>query len=104
MYCDPETKKLRSGYIVDVLALSDKKVVIQALVLKAIKHFMEQNVDIVTCMMLKDNPFYKVFRYNGFIPVKSNVLIARVNSSERSETTFKYQTKGYVTLGDSDHI
>ena len=97
-------KKLRVGYIVDVFASSDKKVIIHALVLKAIKHFKEQNVDIIICMMLKNNPFYKILRYNDFIPVKSNVFIARVNSSERSETSFKDQTKWYITMGDSDQI
>jgi GNAT superfamily N-acetyltransferase len=97
-------KKLRLGYIVDLFASSDKKVIIQALVLKAIKHFREQNVDIIICMMLKNSPFYRILRYNGFISVRSNKFIARVNSSERSETSFKDQTKWYITMGDSDHI
>jgi len=97
-------EKLKSGYIVDVLASSDKKVIIQALVLKAIKHFREQNVDKVVCMMLTNSPFYRILRCNGFIPVKSDSFIARVNSSERSETFFKDQTKWYITMGDSDHV
>ena len=101
-------KNLRLGYVVDVLALSDKKVVVQSLVLKAIEHFRKQNVDAIFCWVLNNNwsahMYYKVLKYNGFIALTSFPLIARVNSPRFSKESFEDSTKWYITIGDSDQI
>jgi len=101
-------KNLRLGYIVDILALPDKKAVVQSLIAKAVDHFIAENVDSIYCWMLDNNStthtYYKILRYNGFIPVSSNILIARVNTSQISKESVEDFTKWYIALGDSDHI
>jgi GNAT superfamily N-acetyltransferase len=101
-------ENLRLGYIVDILASLDEKVVIQSLILKSIEHFRKENVDSIFCSMLNNNlaagTYYNILRYNGFIPVSSNPLIARVNSPELSKKSVGDSTKWYITIGDSDDI
>jgi len=101
-------KNLKLGYIVDVLASSNNEYVIQCLILKAIEHFREENVDSIICWMLKSNLsaclYYKILKHNGFIQLSSIPLIARVNSSRFSKKSVGDFTKWYITIGDSDHI
>ena len=101
-------KNLRLGSIVDILASPDNNI-IQSLILKAINHFKEENVDIIICWMLKNmsaHPYYRVLRYNGFIHLfgRSKPLIARVNSSQVCKAFLCDPSKWYITMGDSDNI
>jgi GNAT superfamily N-acetyltransferase len=102
-------KNLRLGYIVDILALLDKKNIIQSLISRAIGHFKEEGVDLIVCWMLKKKSahvYYRVLRYNGFMHLfgRSRPLIARVNSSQSSKTFLCDSSKWYITMGDSDSI
>jgi GNAT superfamily N-acetyltransferase len=96
--------KLNLGYIVDVLASPDSRLVIQALILRAVEHFKKEGVDAIACWMLKNNEFYKVLRYNRFVPFSSYPFIARLNSTGLSKEFVRNQKNWYVTIGDSDHI
>ena len=101
-------ENLKLGYIVDILASLDGKVIIQSLILRSIERFRKENVDSIFCWMLNNNlsasTYYKVLRCNGFLLTSSNPLIARVNSQELSKKFVGDSTKWYITIGDSDHV
>jgi GNAT superfamily N-acetyltransferase len=100
----------KMGYIVDILAYSYRKRVIQSLILKAIEYFRKENVGLVACWMLKSNPsanvYYRILIAQGFVrlPGRSNPLIARVNTQNAPEEAIRNPRNWYVTIGDSDYI
>ena len=95
-------KNLKLGYIVDVLASSAD--VAQLLFSKAIEHFKKENVDAMICFMLKNNVYYKILRFNNFVPIESTWFVAMVDSSWLSEKFVRDYTSWYVTMGDTDYI
>lgn len=94
--------KSESGYIVDILALSEN--VAASLVGNAIEYFEKEKVDTVECWMMESNSYYAVLRSYNFNPVGLTWFMARVNTSRFAETYVRNHTSWYVTIGDSDYV
>jgi GNAT superfamily N-acetyltransferase len=100
----------RLGYVVDLLAYTDRKSAIQSLILKAVEYFKKENVNLVICWMPNSNSntkvFYRILNAQGFVRLfgRSTPLIARVNVSNLPEEYLRNPKNWYVTIGDSDYI
>jgi len=96
----------KEGFIVDVFAKSNKA--INCLLQSALNHFAKENVDLVTCWMMKNQlPYYYLIK-SGFIvdSLSSPILVCRINSSspEFRELYHRVEREWFFTIGDSDMV
>lgn len=94
-------RKWKQGAIADVLAVKNRRDVLETLVSKALGYFSENTVDEVTTFVLGNDDFVKVLRENGFELVSHVPLIARINSDGIEKTLVKNPSDWYVTYGDA---
>jgi len=74
------------------------------LISKAIDGLKKEKVSLIVCSMMKNNPYYKVFRENGFIRHLGSYILALADSSKVSVMFVKEPNNWYLTLGDTDGI
>jgi len=70
-YCvlaEQQHHSIKLGLIVDILGSQGPKNVIHHLIRKAVKHFEERDVDIITCQLSGKHPYQGAFVRAGFIP------------------------------------
>ena len=91
----------RSGYIVDVAALSDEA--LSVLTAYAIKYFRRLNKDSVVFICLENNMFLKVFKSFGLVAreEKSHFYIYVDEALEQKEF-FRDSRNWFITIGDCD--
>lgn len=98
--------KLRKGYIVDVLAKSGGAM--RYLFRSALDYFEEKKVDLVTCWMMRKNPYHNFLSEHGFAEDDSKLerLICRINTNDDAFKVryHKAEKSWFFTMGDSDII
>lgn len=94
------------GFIVDLLVYPHRLNVAQKLVSTAVRHFQEEKVHRIICLMLKNNPYYRMLRTNGFIriPSKFGFGVSIYSPSKIPAEFLKNPDNWYLTLGDTDGI
>jgi len=96
----------KTGYIVDIFAKSEKA--IHWLLHYALEYFVKENVDSVTCWMMKNQSPYDCLLQNGFIDdyLGSQKLICRFNAdnNEYKKLYYRVEKEWFFTIGDSDII
>ena len=101
-------KKYHVGYVVDLLTLPDRLDVAEALVADAIRHFDEQNVNIVNCLVVENHPHEKILKRYGFINSRFKVQIFMRPSSEMVNILRRlegsHSEKIYFSYGDIDSL
>lgn len=106
--CTRNEKNIKYGCVIDILASLKQKSVIQLLLLKAVEELERENVNFITCWMLNNSQsgrvYYKILKANGFVRVRSNPFIARVNSLGISAGFICTPADWYVTIADSDQM
>jgi len=100
------SSKDEKGFIVDLLVYPHRLDVIQSLVLMAVEQLRKEKVHRTICRMLKNNPYYKVLRANGFIPLSPKYPFGvTIYSPSNAPTEFvKNPNNWYLTFGDIDGI
>lgn len=96
----------KKGYIVDIFARSEAN--INLLIQLACDYFVEANVDVAICWMMKKQLHYGCLVEHGFVKdtFGSQKLICRINTRD---SAFKRLYRGaerewFFTMGDSDSI
>lgn len=107
-----DEKAMRVGYIVDIVCSTGRMSAAKLMILKALEHFTEENVDLVRTWMMDTSPIARkysaILRANGFISpsrlINRPQLIARTNSPRFSKAVIGDPENWFVTLGDSDCV
>jgi hypothetical protein len=99
-----ETLDERRGYIIDIVAQPERPEIIQSLVSEAIDRLKKEEVDVILCWMMANNPYYEVIKKNGFIRRMGNSLLAVADTSKVAGTFARDSNNWYITFGDSDGI
>ncbi len=79
-----------------------------ALLNKAVNNFKEEGVDLCITACLKNNLYYKAFKYCGFIPIVNRfnprklVLVGRANEDIAEKYLFFDKKNWFITFGDWD--
>jgi hypothetical protein len=96
----------KRGFIVDLLVYPHRLDVIQNLVSMAVKQLRKEKVNMIICLMLENNPYHKILRANGFIPISSRFVlgISIYFPSRVPSELVKNPNNWYLTLGDTDGI
>lgn len=101
-------KEYHVGYVVDLLTIPDRLDVAEALVADAIRHFDEQNVNIVNCLVVENHPHEKILKRYGFINSRFKVQIFMRPSSEMVNILRRlegsHSEKIYFSYGDIDSL
>jgi hypothetical protein len=93
------------GIIVDLLVIPGEESVSCSLVGEAIKYFEEERVTFIKCLMLRNAPYFKIFKKMGFMAVKSTIhLLVRINNQSVSKEQISNPNNWYYTYGDGDTI
>lgn len=94
-------KGLKEGIIVDLLALPDQERAVEALIAKAMEHFEDENVTIVSTFVQYKH-YYDIFRKNGFIPLPFATiqLYVQIYSNDVSENELSDRDCWFITTGD----
>ena len=100
------TSRVNTGFIVDLLVYPHRLDIIQSLVSMATEQLQEEKVHRMICRMLKNNPYYKILRGNGFIPYspKHSFGVTIHSPSNAPEESVKNPNNWYLTLGDTNGI
>jgi GNAT superfamily N-acetyltransferase len=102
------TKNIKCGYVVDILAFLERKSTIQLLISKVVEELRRENVDLIFCWMLNSSRsgrvYYRILKANGFVSRPGNPLIARANSPDLQSEFVSNPADWYVTMGDSDNV
>ena len=93
---------LISGYIYDIIAPTSNEDIIQYLIAKAVKYFVDAKVDVIISKMVANEVYRKSFLRNGFIPhFRSKARFIVYNTStELSEAFLKSRKNWFIQLGD----
>lgn len=98
-----KTLDSKRGCITDIVTHPDHPEIIQFLISEAIHRLRKEKVGLTVCWMMKNNPYYKVLRENGFIRYfRRGGIVARADPSKISEMIIKDPNNWYLTLGDSE--
>jgi GNAT superfamily N-acetyltransferase len=93
------------GYIIDLLASSDRFDVVDNLLNTAIQYFDEKEVNIVQAFSIKNHPFETMFRKHDLIDSKVRIGVFYTYSDERQEPVdLSSPARIHVQYGDSDWI
>jgi len=101
---------LKVGFIVDLLTIPDEPVIASGLISVAVKHFREERLDMVGCLMLEHTPYAESLRKNGFVIVPQKLfpqelyLGVRRHTDEYSEQFITNPENWFITWGDHDAI
>ncbi len=79
-YCvlsEEQHGNLRYGFIVDVLGFQNHYSAIDCLIQRALEHFKERDVDIVSCIMSEKHPYKAIFKRSGFVTSRAHALIPK---------------------------
>jgi len=103
------SSKDESGFIVDLLVFPHRLDVIQNLVVMAVEQLRKERVYRIICWMVKNNPYYRILRANGFIHLPSRYalypLTVEIYSPSNVPTEFaKNPNNWYLTLGDTEGV
>lgn len=90
------------GYIYDMIALTGREDIIQCLIAKAVKFFNSKGVDAISCKMIADEVYRKIFLRNGFIPYFGfkGRFITYNASTKLSDEYLKNPDNWFIQLGD----
>jgi hypothetical protein len=101
---------LRVGYVVDMLTIPAEPNVAHGLLSQAVEYFREQQLDIVSCLMLEHTLYAKVLKKNGFVTLPQRLfpqglyLGVRRHTDEYSEQFISDSENWFVTWGDHDSL
>ncbi len=98
-------EEVTRGRILDIMAESGERELMELLLTRAINYFVDQEVDVITCWMLERWPAFHALKEKGFVPRQTpHDLIVRSYCPDK--ITNEYLADGsrwYVTMGDSDY-
>jgi hypothetical protein len=93
------------GFIIDVLALPNRLDVVDALAADAIKYFDSSDINIISCLILKNNPYRLIFNQYGFLDSRINVHLFYTNYGSNDELKKpRASSKMHFTYGDIDSL
>jgi hypothetical protein len=79
--------------------------IIHLLLAKAINYFVEANVDVITCWMLEQWPFFEALQKKGFVQRDTNHdLMVRTYVTDLEREYLNARSRWYMTMGDSDYF
>jgi hypothetical protein len=101
---------LRSGALVELIALPGKEYVLPWLISNIADYFKSQKVDLVACAIQKNTKAYNALRQCGFTncpkrfkPRETNFIVYQL-SQERDREMIANPDNWYITLGDTDVV
>lgn len=100
------TSRDETGFIVDLLVYPQRLDVIQSLVSIVVEQLREEKIHWIICRMLKNNPYYRILRGNGFITYSPKYLfgVTIYSPSNCPEEFLKNPNNWHLTLGDTDGV
>jgi hypothetical protein len=106
-YCvlaERQHQSLKLGLIVDIIGSQGRRNVVHRLIQKAVKHFEERDVDVVTCHLSEKHPYQGAFVSAGFIPHprRKRALYCAVNL--RGSTVDEKQAYSQALLLSQNHL
>jgi len=96
---------LRRGRIVDFLIRDNRPAVMDTLFSTAIKHLIDEDVDVITCWLIGSEEIHAALKKKRFIKRKTNHdLMIRTYSDKFSNEFLADESRWYMTMGDSDYF
>jgi GNAT superfamily N-acetyltransferase len=77
---------IRVGYVVDLLALPEDEKIVYALMEDALGYFVENDMDIAGCLMMRNLPYEKQLRKLGFLRVPTRLFPQEIYLGVRNNT------------------
>jgi hypothetical protein len=98
-------EKYLKGYIIDLLAISDRFAIVDHLLGDAIQYFDEKEVNIIQAFMLKNHPFENIFKKHGFIDSRVRIGVFYTYSEEsNSSADLSSPARINIQFRDTDWI
>ena len=98
-----QTGPMIRGLIIDILTLPGENAVAERLITRATEYLRGEGVAMISCMMLRDTPYYATLRKLGFMRRSSGVLFgACLIGQDLPKEILADPGNWYYTWGDSD--
>ena len=96
---------IRVGYIYDLFCDPNDNIIIECLISKSIKYFIEKKMDLVQICVLKNHSYYRICKKYGFLKRSEKPFLLHINSPEYDKTIkdFKNHKKWFLSFGDLYH-
>ncbi|MFZ2397689.1 MAG: GNAT family N-acetyltransferase [Smithella sp.] len=98
---------LKTGYIMDFI-VCPKNDYINELLSAIVMGFQKEKVDLISALLMKNNPYYKIFRKYGFLLVPRRFhpqeihFSARINVENRHVIEIRDSRNWFISWGDTD--
>jgi len=93
---------IRVGYIYDLFCDPNDDTLVECLISKSIKYFIEKRMDLAQICVLKNHSYHRICRKYGFLNRSKKPFLLHINSQEYNKTAedFKDYKKWFVSFGD----
>lgn len=99
-----EDNGLSRGYIIDLLTLPREDAVAEALIARAVGYFKEAEAVTISCLMMRDTPYYRILKKMGFLHRHSGLFIGvRMIDESLSVEFLTNPDNWYFGWGDTDN-
>ena len=106
-YCVTRINRFREdypiGYVVDLMTLKDRAEVADILVLEALSHFDENNVNLVLAACIRKHRYQRLFRRHGFVNPGINFKLYHLSALKEVSIENDYD-KVHFMFGDIDSL
>jgi len=94
------------GFIMDLISLPDRRDVVHALVMKALKEFDKQGVNLVNCLVAKKHPYEEIFSSSGLLDsrVKFELFYYILETTKKNVLEDATVGKVHFSWGDHDTL
>jgi len=96
-----------TGHIVDIQALPYRTNVLEALIQKSLKFFLDAEINQVNCWLIEDHPYVKSFKKYGFLDIRQQIYFDFIpyNIDDTNlQNIIGSNREIYISMGDSDII
>ncbi len=98
-----EKNNVGRGFIVDLLTLPSEDVAAEVLISGAIEYLRGEGAAMISCLMIKDTPYYRILRKLGFLHRHSGIqLNVRIFDQNLSKEFVADPSNWYFVWGDTD--
>jgi hypothetical protein len=92
------------GLIIDLLTIPGEDYVGEALVSNAVARFKAEEASIIYCWMLRDTPYYRIFKKLGFMHRPSPSFCICIFDQNLSKEFMTNPSNWYFVAGDNDSV
>lgn len=100
-------KEVRTGIVVDLLALPSHQDVVLSLILRSSDFFADQNIPYLRCWIIRTHFYHRLLKRLGCIDTPTRVgLVFRTNLQQKTqyEDILRESNNWFMTWFDSDHV